>query len=102
MNKIRKGDEVIVLTGKDKGAIGSVERVLASKVLVAGINLVKKHVKPNPNQNVIGGIISENRPIHLSNVAMYNSAIKKADKVKFKSDNGKLVRYFKSNDQLID
>ena len=101
--KIRSNDEVIVLTGKDKGKTGKVTKVLVqeSKVLVAGVNLVKKHQKPNPQLGVQGGIVEQEAPIHVSNVAIYNSAAGKADRVGFKFEDGKKVRVFKSNNELI-
>ena len=101
--KIRSNDEVIVLTGKDKGKTGKVTKVLVqeSKVLVAGVNLVKKHQKPNPQLGVQGGIVEQEAPIHVSNVAIYNSAAGKADRVGFKIEDGKKVRVFKSNNEMI-
>ena len=82
MNKIRKGDQVVVVTGKDKGKRGSVLRVLANdRVLVENINLVKKHTRPNPNKNVTGGIIEKEMSIHISNVALYNSVSGKGERV---------------------
>ncbi|MBT3346912.1 MAG: 50S ribosomal protein L24 [Thiotrichales bacterium] len=104
MRRIKKGDEVIVLTGKDKGQRGTVSRVLFEKdrVFVDGINMVKKHTKANPNAGVAGGIIDKEMSIHLSNVAIYNSETGKGDRVGFKLDDGKKVRYFKSNGANID
>jgi len=104
MQKIKKGDDVIVLTGKDKGKSGRVSKVLKDdKVLVEGINQVKKSQKPNPNAGVTGGIITKDMPIHISNIGIYNPATKKADRVGFKFlDNGKKVRFFKSTDEVID
>ncbi len=103
MQKLKQGDEVIVLIGKDKGKRGRISRFLNEKILVEGVNRVKKHQKPNPNAGVQGGIIEKEMPIHKSNVALYNAAIKKADKVGFKTlDDGKKVRYFKSNNEIID
>ncbi|MGR9087845.1 MAG: 50S ribosomal protein L24 [Gammaproteobacteria bacterium] len=104
MQKIRKGDDVIVRTGKDKGKSGRVAQVLASgKVLVEGINQVKKNQKPNPNKGVSGGIITKDMPIDISNVGLYNPATKKADRVGFKFlENGKKVRYFKSTKEVVD
>ncbi|RLA22922.1 MAG: 50S ribosomal protein L24 [Gammaproteobacteria bacterium] len=103
MQKLKQGDEVIVLIGKDKGKRGRISAFLAEKVLVEGVNRVKKHQKPNPNAGVQGGIIEKEMPIHKSNVALYNVATKKADKVGFKTlDDGKKVRYFKSNNETID
>ncbi len=103
MQKLKQGDEVIVLIGKDKGKRGRISRFLNEKILVEGVNRVKKHQKPNPNAGVQGGIIEKEMPIHKSNVAVYSAAIKKADKVGFKTlDDGKKVRYFKSNNEIID
>ncbi len=103
MQKFKQGDEVIVLIGKDKGKRGRISQFLNEKILVEGVNRVKKHQKPNPNAGVQGGIIEKEMPIHKSNVALYNAATKKADKVGFKTlDDGKKVRYFKSNNEIID
>jgi large subunit ribosomal protein L24 len=103
MNKIRTGDEVIVLTGRDKGKRGTVtQRVDADHVLVDGINVVKKHVKPNPMKGVTGGIVDKSMPIHQSNVAIFNAASGKADRVGVKlGDDGKRVRVFKSTGEVI-
>ena len=99
MNKIRKGDEVIVLTGRDKGRRGKVvARVDAEHLTVEGINVVKKHVKPNPMKGATGGIVDKTMPIHQSNVAIYNAATAKADRVGIKLlADGKKVRVFKSS-----
>lgn len=104
MNKIKKGDEVIVIAGRDQGKRGVVLRIYPSqRVLVEGINIAKKHVKPNPQRNVQGGIVEKEAPIHLSNVAMYNPISKKADRIGFKQlEDGKKVRYFKSNGEVVD
>ena len=103
MQKLKQNDEVIVLIGKDKGKRGRISQFLNDKVLVEGVNRVKKHQKPNPNAGVQGGIIEKEMPIHKSNVALYNAAAKKADKVGFKMlEDGKKVRYFKSNNEIID
>jgi large subunit ribosomal protein L24 len=104
MNKIRKGDEVIVITGKDKGRRGTVVRVLAEdKVVVENVNLAKKHTKPNPNAGVAGGIVEKEMPIDISNVAIYNPQAGKADRVGIKMlDDGRKVRFFKSNGEVID
>jgi large subunit ribosomal protein L24 len=103
MNKIRKGDQVIVLTGRDKGKRGAVaSRVDADHLLVEGVNTVKKHVKPNPLKGSTGGIIDKTMPIHQSNVAIYNPANGKADRVGIKLlDDGKKVRVFKSSGEEI-
>ena len=104
MEKIRKGDEVVVITGKDKGKRGTVLcRVDEEHVLVEGVNRAKKHVKPNPVKGVAGGIVDKDMPIHLSNVALFNPATKKADRVGFKAlDDGRKVRVFKSNGELVN
>ena len=103
MQKLKQGDEVIVLIGKDKGKRGRISQFLNDKILIEGVNRVKKHQKPNPNAGVQGGIIEKEMPLHKSNVALYNVATKKADKVGFKTlDDGKKVRYFKSNNEIID
>ncbi|MBL0353098.1 MAG: 50S ribosomal protein L24 [Candidatus Dechloromonas phosphoritropha] len=103
MEKIRKGDEVVVITGKDKGKRGNVlRRVGDEHVLVEGVNRAKKHVKPNPMKGVAGGIMDKDMPIHLSNVALFNHATKKADRVGFKVlEDGRKVRVFKSNGELV-
>ena len=103
MEKIIKGDEVIVITGKDKGRRGVVlSRVDAERVLVEGVNLVKKHVKPNPMKGVQGGIVDKDMPVHISNVALFNPATKKADRVGIKVlEDGRKVRVFKSNGELV-
>ncbi|KTD19183.1 50S ribosomal protein L24 [Legionella lansingensis] len=106
MNRIRSGDTVIVTVGKSKGHVGKVMKVLGNTVVVEGGNLIKKHLRPNPQLNQQGGIITREAPIHVSNVAMYNPVSKKADKVGFKflEKDGKThkVRYFKSNDEVIE
>ena len=104
MEKIRKGDDVVVLTGKDKGKRGTVlRRVDDEHVLVEGVNRAKKHVKPNPVKGVAGGIVDKDMPIHLSNVALFNPATKKADRVGFKAlEDGRKVRVFKSNGELVN
>lgn len=102
MSKIKKNDDVIIIAGKDKGNRGSVLRVLEDKLLVSGINKVKKHQKPNPVKGVSGGIVEMEMPIHVSNVAIYNAAAKKADRIgtKFLEDGSK-VRVFKSSGEVI-
>ena len=104
MEKIRKGDEVVVITGKDKGKRGTVLlRVDADHLVVEGVNRAKKHVKPNPIKGVQGGIVDKDMPIHISNVALFNPATKKADRVGFKSlEDGRKVRVFKSNGELVN
>ena len=103
MNKIRKGDEVIVIAGRDKGKRGTVSlRVDEDRVVVDGINIVKKHAKPNPMKGVQGGIIEKAMPIHQSNVAIYNKATGKADRVGIKTlQDGTRVRVFKSSGEEI-
>lgn len=103
MRKIKKNDAVIVIAGKDKGNRGNVLRVLEDRLLVSGINKVKKHQKPNPVKGVSGGIVEIEMPIHASNVAIYNAAAKKADRVGIKTlGDGRKVRVFKSNGEVID
>lgn len=106
MKRIRSGDEVIIIAGKSKGHIGKVLRVVDDSIVVEGGNLMKKHVKPNPQTENKGGIVTREAPLHVSNVAHYNPVTKKADKVGFKflESNGVSVkvRYFKSNDEIID
>ena len=103
MNKIKKNDDVIVITGKDKGSRGSVLNVLDNdRVLVAGINKVKKHQKPNPVKGTTGGIVEIEKPIHISNIAIYNATTKKADRVGVKQlEDGRKVRVFKSSGEVI-
>ncbi len=105
MQKIKKGDDVVIRTGKDKGKSGRVVKVLKedSKVIVEGINRVKKTQKPNPNLGIEGGIISKDMPIDISNVGLYNPKTKKPDRVGFRLlEDGKKVRYFKSTNELVD
>ena len=101
--KIRREDEVIVLTGKHKGKRGKVTQVLVQhgKVVVEGVNLVKKHQKPVPALGTAGGIVSKESPINVSNVAIFNPASGKADRVGFRIEDGKKVRFFKSNGELV-
>jgi large subunit ribosomal protein L24 len=103
MNKIRKGDQVIVLTGRDKGKRGTVaQRVDADHVMVEGVNVVKKHVKPNPMKGTTGGVVDKTMPINQSNVAIFNAATGKADRVGVKLlADGKKVRVFKSSGEEI-
>jgi large subunit ribosomal protein L24 len=103
MNKIRKGDQVIVLTGRDKGKRGTVaSRVDDDHLVVEGVNIVKKHVKPNPMKGTTGGVVDKTMPIHQSNVAIYNAATAKADRVGIKlMDNGDKVRVYKSSGEPI-
>lgn len=104
MKKLRQGDSVIVLTGKDKGKQGKIVKLVGDeKVLVEGINRVKKHQKGNPNAGIQGGIVDKDMPVNSSNVALYNPETKKADRVGFKFlDDGKKVRYFKSTNEVVD
>ncbi|HJV09940.1 MAG TPA: 50S ribosomal protein L24 [Burkholderiales bacterium] len=104
MNRIRKGDEVIVLAGRDKGKRGTVlRRVDVDHVVVEGVNRVKKNQRPNPMKGVQGGIVDKDLPIHVSNVALFNPATKKADRVGLKTlQDGRKVRIFKANDEQVD
>src|SRR4051812_21193718 len=104
MQRIKKGDEIVVLAGRDKGKRGTVlRRVDAEHVLVEGVNRVKKHQRPNPMKNETGGIVDKDMPIHVSNVALFNPQTQKADRVRVKLlDGGKRVRVFKSNDEQVD
>ncbi len=103
MRKITKGDQVIVIAGKNKGKIAQVQQVVAegAKVIVEGVNVVKKHVRPNPMKGVQGGIIEKTMPVDISNVAIYNNETKKADRVGFKVEGDKKVRVFKSNGKVV-
>ncbi len=103
MNKIRKGDQVIVLTGRDKGKRGTVtQRVDEERIVVEGVNIVKKHVKPNPMKGTTGGVVEKSMSIHQSNVAIYNAATGKADRVGVKLlADGKKVRVYKSSGEEI-
>ncbi|MGW8228455.1 MAG: 50S ribosomal protein L24 [Gammaproteobacteria bacterium] len=105
MQKIKKGDDVIVITGKDKGKRGSVVRVLSEvgRVVVENVNIVKKHQKPNPAVGAPGGIIEKEMPLDISNVAIFNPVTGKADRVGIKVlEDGRKVRYFKSNGEVVD
>lgn len=104
MNKIRKGDEIIVITGKDKGRTGTVLQVMDDdRVLVEGINVAKKHVKANPNVGEPGGIKDKNMPLHVSNVQLYNPSTKKGDRVGIQIDaDGNKSRVFRSNNEAVD
>jgi len=104
MRRIRKDDEVIVITGKDKGRRGKVVRVVdEERAIVAGVNLIKRHTKPNPARNVAGGIVEREAAIHLSNVMLFNPFTKKGDRVGFRVlEDGRKVRYFKSNNEVVD
>ncbi|HRD66508.1 MAG TPA: 50S ribosomal protein L24 [Candidatus Competibacter sp.] len=105
MRRIRKDDEVIVIAGKDKGRRGKVMRVVENgeRVIVAGINLIKRHTKPNPARNVAGGIVEREAAVHVSNVMLFNPFTKKGDRTGFRVlDDGRKVRYFKSNNEVVD
>jgi len=104
MNKLRKGDEVVVITGRDKGRRGTIIRVVdAGHVLVENVNMVKRHTKPNPARNTQGGIVEKEAPLHISNVALWNPVAKKGDRVGIRTlVDGRRVRFFKSNDEVVD
>ena len=104
MKKIRKGDQVVVTTGKDKGKRGSVLKVLATDpVIVEGVNVVKRHTKPNPQLGTPGGIVQREAPLHVSNVAIFNPITSKPDRVGIKTlEDGRKVRFFKSNNEVVD
>jgi large subunit ribosomal protein L24 len=103
MDKIRKGDQVVVIAGKDKGKRGAIVlRVDAEHVVVEGVNRAKKHVKPNPVKGVVGGVVEKDMPLHVSNVSLYNPATQKADRVGFKQlEDGTRVRVFKSSGEVV-
>ena len=102
MNKIKQNDDVILIAGKDKGSVGTVTKVIGSKLIVEGLNLVKKHVRPNPQEGVQGGIEEKEMPLNISNVAIYNSTTQKADRVGIRvNDQGEKERFFKSNGETI-
>jgi large subunit ribosomal protein L24 len=104
MNRIKKGDEVIVISGRDKGKRGAVlRRIDDEHVVVEGVNRVKKHARPNPMKGITGGIVDKDLPIHISNVALFNPATQKAGRVGIKSlEDGRKVRVFKSNGEQVD
>jgi len=104
MRKIRKGDDVIVLSGKDKGKRGSVVRLVGDdKVLVESVNMVKRHTKANPQRGEPGGILDKESPLHISNVALYNPATGRGDRVGFKVlEDGRKIRVFKTNGEAVD
>lgn len=109
MNKIRKDDQVVVLTGKDKGRSGKVVKIDGDRAIVEGVNVIKKHMKPNPYKKEQGGIVEKESTIHISNIAILNPISKKADKIGVKfiepanaGEKKKKVRYFKSNNELVD
>ena len=103
MNRIRKGDQVLVITGKNKGQKGDVVRVAGDHIVVSNINLIKRHTKPNPQANQPGDVIEREAPIHISNVMLFNPAINKGDRVGFKVlEDGRKVRVFRSSGEAID
>jgi len=103
MKRIKKGDQVIVIAGKDKGRQGTVLKVADDSVLVESVNMVKKHTKPNPTAGVEGGIVEKAMPMSISNVMLFNPVISKGDRVGFKKlEDGRKVRYFKSNGEVVD
>ena len=103
MNRIRKGDQVLVITGKNKGQKGDVVRVAGDHIVVSNINLIKRHTKPNPQANQPGGVIEREAPIHISNVMLFNPAINKGDRVGFKVlEDGRKVRVFRSSGEAVD
>ncbi|TQV74761.1 50S ribosomal protein L24 [Aliikangiella marina] len=104
MQKLRTGDEVIVLTGKSNGQRGKITKMITDKgrVVVEGLNMMKKHVRPNPQAGIQGGIQEKEAPMDISNVAIFNPKTGKADRVGFKVEDGKRVRIFKSNGELVD
>ena len=105
MHKIRKGDDVVITTGKDRGKRGNVLHVFPEKdrVVIENVNIVKKHAKPNPQRGISGGIIEKEMPIHVSNVMLYNPQTKKADRVGFRIlEDGRKVRVFKSTNEVVD
>jgi large subunit ribosomal protein L24 len=104
MQRIKKGDEIIVIAGKDKGRRGTVLSITENgRVLVEGVNVAKKHLKPNPNAGVQGGIIDMEMPLNASNVALFNPTTEKADRIGIKTlEDGRKVRFYKSNNEVID
>jgi large subunit ribosomal protein L24 len=103
MNKIRKGDEVVVIAGRDKGRRGTVIKVLDGQVVVEGLNMVKRHTKPNPQRNTQGGIVEKDAAIDVSNVMLWNPVAKKGDRVGIRTlADGRRVRFFKSNKEVVD
>ena len=103
MNRIRKGDNVVVITGKNKGQRGDVLRVDGDRVVVSNVNVVKRHTKPNPQANQAGGIVEREAPIHLSNVQLFNPATNKGERVGTKTlEDGRKVRVFRSNGEVVD
>ena len=103
MNRIRKGDQVVVISGKDKGKRGDVVRVAGDKVVVSNINVIKRHTKPNPQLGQAGGVIEREAPIHISNVMLFNPATGKGERIGFKVlEDGRKLRVFRSSGESID
>jgi large subunit ribosomal protein L24 len=104
MKKIRKGDEVVVITGREKGRRGTVIKVLPNdRLLVENVNMVKRHTRPNPQRGMQGGIVEKEASLHLSNVMLWNPVAKRGDRVGIRAlADGRLVRFFKSNDEVVD
>jgi len=103
MNRIRKGDQVIVTAGKDKGKKGDVVRVAGDKVIVSNVNIIKRHTKPNPQANQPGGVVEREAPIHISNVMLFNPATGKGERVAFKVlEDGRKLRVFRSSGEAVD
>ena len=103
MNKIKKGDEVVVIAGKDKGRRGTVLRVTEDRLVVEGVNVARKHVRPNPQQGIQGGIVDKEMPLHRSNVMLWNPVSQKGDRIGIrKLEDGRQVRFFKSNNEVVD
>ena len=104
MHKIRKGDEVVVIAGRDKGRRGAVLKLLdGERVLVENVNMVKRHMRPNPQRNVQGGIVEKEAALHISNIALWNPAAKKGDRIGIRRlGDGRRVRFFKSNKEVVD
>ena len=103
MNRIRKGDQIIVIAGADKGKKGEVVRVAGDRIVVQNVNIIKRHTKPNPQAGVAGGIVEREAPVHISNVMLFNSAVGKGDRVGFKVlEDGRKVRVFRSSGEAID
>ena len=103
MNRIRRGDQVVVITGKNKGQRGDVIRVIGDRVLVSNVNLIKRHTKPNPQANQPGGIVEREAPIHISNVQVFNPRTGKGERVGVKTlEDGRRVRVFRSSNEAVD
>ena len=104
MNRLKKGDDVIVIAGKDKGRRGTILKMLADdRVLVENVNMIKKHTRPNPNKGETGGIVEREAPLQASNVMLYNPRAKKGDRIGFRTlDDGRKVRFFKSDNEVVD